>query len=260
MEKFKERREEIGKEIEEIAGEIRVKKSYLKKIEEEDFSKLPPKVYTRGYIKEYAKFLGVSPDTSLDAYERYLKKENRHDEIADSSRPLSVNEDSETACCSLFSRSFSRKILWIVPLVAIIAIGIYLVFRGIEPDLHMQVQVQPQENHVLYQPKKLALPPAAEEIKPEKEIAVVAEEKRRLTIIATHMVWFQVVIDGIETREALLHPGERVRYEAKESFNLLIGNAGGVKLKFNGKEFRDLGEKGQVIRLILPVQTYLEGE
>lgn len=69
---LKERREELGKNIKEIAKITRVRANYLKAIEEEEFSTLPIPVYTKGYIKEYAKFLGVPVDLALAPYERYL--------------------------------------------------------------------------------------------------------------------------------------------------------------------------------------------
>ncbi|MCK7508668.1 MAG: DUF4115 domain-containing protein [Desulfobacterales bacterium] len=49
-----------------------------------------------------------------------------------------------------------------------------------------------------------------------------------------------------------LQAGEQVSLSARESFALKIGNAGGVKLKFDGRDFENLGQKGQVIRLHLP--------
>jgi hypothetical protein len=49
----------------------------------------------------------------------------------------------------------------------------------------------------------------------------------------------------------LLKPGEKIEYKAA-SFDMDIGNAGGIKIKFRGKEIENLGKSGQVVRLRLP--------
>jgi hypothetical protein len=80
----------------------------------------------------------------------------------------------------------------------------------------------------------------------------VQKKMHNLDITAVDKTWIQIIIDGADKKEVLLNPGEKVNYEANQSIDVLIGNAAGVKLKFNGKEFEGLGEKGQVIKLSLP--------
>ena len=56
----------------EIAETLRIRSDYLKAIEEGTFEKLPVEVYTKGYIREYAKFLKTDPEIVIKAYiERY---------------------------------------------------------------------------------------------------------------------------------------------------------------------------------------------
>src|SRR5208283_1914724 len=71
---LKERREGLGKELQAIAEVTRIKGAYLRSIEEEEFEKLPVEVYTRGYIREYAEFLGIPADIALGPYESYLRE------------------------------------------------------------------------------------------------------------------------------------------------------------------------------------------
>src|SRR5208283_2750656 len=71
---LKERREGLGKELQAIAEVTRIKGAYLRSIEEEEFEKLPVQVYTRGYIREYAEFLGIPADIALEPYEKYIRE------------------------------------------------------------------------------------------------------------------------------------------------------------------------------------------
>lgn len=56
------------KSLEEAAAETRINVSFLYAIEENDFEKLPDEIFTRGFIKIYAKYLGLDPDDTLSHY------------------------------------------------------------------------------------------------------------------------------------------------------------------------------------------------
>ncbi|MEN2985678.1 MAG: helix-turn-helix domain-containing protein, partial [Thermodesulfovibrionaceae bacterium] len=71
---FKKRRLELGKTIEEISNETKIKKSYLLAIEESKFDELPIEVYSKSYIKTYAQLLGIDPQKKLAEYDNYLRK------------------------------------------------------------------------------------------------------------------------------------------------------------------------------------------
>jgi chromosome segregation ATPase len=73
-----------------------------------------------------------------------------------------------------------------------------------------------------------------------------------LELIANEETWIFVTIDEKESKERLLKPGTRTKWTARSGFSLKIGNAGGIKLLFDGKEIGPLGEKGKVVKLRLP--------
>lgn len=73
-----------------------------------------------------------------------------------------------------------------------------------------------------------------------------------LEISATGTTWLLVRIDDKESKEMLLKIGESAKWTAKNNFSLKIGNAGGIKVVFDGKEISPLGAEGQVVRLKLP--------
>jgi hypothetical protein len=78
-------------------------------------------------------------------------------------------------------------------------------------------------------------------------------------LTATEKVWIQVIIDGKEKKEALMEPGESLTYEAMRSISGIIGNAGGVKVKYNGRLLPG-GKRGEVLYLNLPEQNKLQGQ
>lgn len=55
-------REMKGITLDEISKKTRIRSSYLKAIEEEDFDRLPEEVYIRGFLRSYAGYIGLDPE------------------------------------------------------------------------------------------------------------------------------------------------------------------------------------------------------
>jgi len=72
-----------------------------------------------------------------------------------------------------------------------------------------------------------------------------------LEIEATESSWIDVTIDNGVDREVLLQPGEKVRWRARNQFLLTLGNAGGVKVRYNGSPLDSFGPSGGVVKGIL---------
>ena len=74
-----------------------------------------------------------------------------------------------------------------------------------------------------------------------------------LRIEAIERSWVLVKIDTDVTKEVLLNPGEKIDWTAHKQFRLSLGNAGGVRVVFNGKPLEPLGPSGAVVKdLLLP--------
>lgn len=61
-------REERDIQLEDISNRARISISYLKAIEEERFDDLPPPVYIRGFVTEYARYLKIDPGRAVSDF------------------------------------------------------------------------------------------------------------------------------------------------------------------------------------------------
>jgi len=77
------------------------------------------------------------------------------------------------------------------------------------------------------------------------------EELSLLMITATEETWIRIKADQNPSAQFLLKPGDKIERKAA-SFDMDIGNAGGIKMQFKGKTIENLGKSGSVIRLRLP--------
>jgi cytoskeletal protein RodZ len=221
---FKQRREALGLDLREISNTLRIKYAYLKALEDGDMESLPPEVYVKGYIHEYAKVLNIDPDPVISSYMHLISQPE----------PAQGRPSGET------TQSKKRKTGYLlIPALLILAV-IFVTY------LQQPSTKKTTESPVPAGETKKEATPAAESI-PHR-----AMSGHLLQINAHDTTWLQVMIDKADLKELLMKPGDAVEWHAEECFSLKIGNAGGVKLRFDGKELTNLGEAGQVVNINLP--------
>lgn len=70
-------RKKKGLDIEHVALSIKIRKDYLNAIEVDDFSVFESPVYAKGFIKLYARFLGVDEETVMALYRRFVNIDDK---------------------------------------------------------------------------------------------------------------------------------------------------------------------------------------
>lgn len=56
--------------LEEAANDIKISKRYLEALEENDYSIFPAPIYIRGFLSNYARYLGLDPKAILEQYNK----------------------------------------------------------------------------------------------------------------------------------------------------------------------------------------------
>jgi cytoskeleton protein RodZ len=67
---LREAREARGETLEEIAGRTRIRAEFLASIEREEFDALPKGPFAQGFIRTYARELGLNPENAAAIYRR----------------------------------------------------------------------------------------------------------------------------------------------------------------------------------------------
>ena len=249
---LKKKREELGYNLKEIAKTLRIRSDYLKAIEEGTFEKLPVEVYTKGYIREYAKFLKTDPEIVIKAYiEKISPPVPVIEQQPDTTAPAenAIKEEKTDKRYSATAITISA-----VAVAALLIALSLLFFAPEEPKTPLPEKTAPTpaalqpSSHVQEKENtEKAKTEAAANPQGEK-----TAKEHSLEILASDKTWILVTIDNTETKEMLLNKGESAKLSAKNGFSLKIGNAGGIKLIFDGKDMGMPGENGKVITLNLP--------
>lgn len=72
----------------------------------------------------------------------------------------------------------------------------------------------------------------------------------QLRVHAVEKTWLRVVIDGERTKDMMLSPNQQAQWEARSSFTLTVGNAGGIEVALDGNVLPPLGRSGEVVRRV----------
>jgi transcriptional regulator with XRE-family HTH domain len=224
---LKEKREEKGLTIVEISNVLYLRKSLIEAIESGNWDVLPHPVYVKGYIKEYASLLKVYDEIAHD-----LVEENNAVVI-----DVPVQQKSEP------KRKKLSKTILLYPVTIALIITVFFIFNKTQNNQTPTIKLGNATGHV-------SVSSYNNNGVDKKNIPNIPDVKR-LMITCHERTWISVVIDETEKKEFMLNPQEIIMLNAKEKFDLLIGNAGGVKLFLNGKDIEFTGKNGEVKRIKL---------
>lgn len=264
---LRERRTQRGMSMEELAARTRIGVHTLRALEADDYPALPVEVTVKGFLRSYARCLGLDEQDVLARYQQYAAE---YFHIANDANPMGRVEQT-IAPYPLWRHRMTLVGLTIAGLVVAISVIVAVGPRGdsdhptsmaIPPPVTPSPFTEPVPAESMSEPvpsvPEAPLPSQSAPVVPPPPAPLPAPKPidsvgaQQVTIAATETSWVQVVIDGGEPREALLQPGETITWSGDREFRLTVGNAGGVSVVFNGEPVPALGASGRVRTLVLP--------
>ncbi|MGQ0668000.1 MAG: RodZ domain-containing protein [Nitrospiraceae bacterium] len=89
---FKQVRETKGLTVDEVAAKTRIRSDFVKALEDGNFAKLPDQVFARGFVRSYARSLGLDEE---DAIHRFIQSAGAYYEKQDERERLKVRQAEE---------------------------------------------------------------------------------------------------------------------------------------------------------------------
>ncbi|HKP69395.1 MAG TPA: helix-turn-helix domain-containing protein [Pyrinomonadaceae bacterium] len=125
-EKLRQAREERGISISEVAEQTRISSLYLKSIEEDNYKPLPGGIFNKGFVKAYAKYVGMDEQEALQDYARVVAStEMPPDDDPPKYRPEVLTDDRA-------GLSMTPTIIFAVIILSLMTGGIYFVVSYIQ--------------------------------------------------------------------------------------------------------------------------------
>lgn len=239
----------------EESTKIRVR--YLQALEEENYDILPGPAYAKGFLRTYAKNLGLDPEKIVELY-----KSSR---VVPEAVPV-----LETPLVPPKSRP-----LWFRPTVAAV-MAVFAVILVISIT-HWSSSPQGKISTSEYTPAPLPSAPKTEPVKGQPKTTVkqstpaptnqptnpsnaVAATTDGLTaeLVFSQPCWLLVQADGQQALQGTYAAGTTKEIKANTKIELVtVGNAGGVTVTLNGKTLPTLGNAGQVVRNVVLTKSTL---
>lgn len=85
---LKEAREKRAIGFDEVARETKIRKPYLIAIEKDDYQALSPETTTKGFIRNYAQFLGLKPEKLVAVFKRDYRRSKEQRPVFPSRKDL----------------------------------------------------------------------------------------------------------------------------------------------------------------------------
>jgi cytoskeletal protein RodZ len=230
---LKRQRELRDISLREVSDVTKINLRYLEALEENRFTALPAPVFARGFLREYARYVGLDPDEVVNYYT--AAQQEQEPESPSGPRPRRLHSSTQ----------------WFYGLVLTTAVvGLF----GVVAAVSFWAERRPARA----EPPPIAAPVFAPA--PAAPAQVASEAPLEVTLDFSENCWVEAVLDGKERISELRVQGESLRLTANESVSLTLGNVAGVRIEVNGQPFEIAGGEETVRELEITLDSLRAGE
>lgn len=278
---LKTEREKRNISLAQIAADTRISLHYLESLEEGRYSELPGGMYNRAFLRAYCESLNLNQQEIMQRYEgetvsptEKLQKSKVHiPQKTSSLRPNPILIWSLALLISAIGIFISRH--WIADVFS--PYFSHAPSASLPHELEQKTAAAPSVERALPGVTQAAEPallpantvpetspplPATEQTTPaQPPVAQAAatpdltppllQSSLQLEVGVSEQCWVSVEQDGSRSFKKLMGPGDVQHLYASEQFFIIVGNAGGVHLKINGKPAKPLGKPGEVVKILI---------
>ena len=249
---LKREREQRKVSLDDISVSTKIGTRFLRAIEENHFEQLPGGIFNKGFVRAYARHLGLDEEQTVADF---LEATGAETSAKKPDTPVPVIEPPEP------SETAVANIPWgglaVVLLVAALSIAIWSVYSR-------QAQSRPDNStntgsvsRAISEPapvdrvKPAATPPQTHSPSNTTLLASSAATPPSpgsfaVTIKARDDSWMSVTVDGTQLPGETLLASSEKSFQAHHLLVLKAGNVGAVEVYFNGSKLPPQGDEGEV--------------
>ncbi|MCM2263678.1 MAG: helix-turn-helix domain-containing protein [Desulfuromonadales bacterium] len=238
---LRQRREELKLSLDDVAASTRIRKTYLHALEEENLGALPGLAYTIGFLRIYARQLGLPAEPLLSS----LAGTNADDDRA--GLP-SIGGDYSQPSRKSGRKGKGGRLLLLLLILLLVAVGATYLFMkpGIPVVPSSQVTTAPPESAPIPtapKPQPPAASPAAEQppapeqpAVPVAELPVLPAGGAVVRMLPGSAGVMKVSLDNQETREYQLLPEQSLNWKVTQSLACELSAPGLVRVWVDQQE------------------------
>lgn len=247
--------------LKEISESTNIPIRFLEALEQNNFSILPGGAYTRGFIRSYAKHIGVNIEETVDAYQ--LERDRQ-----DGARPGEPKRETEIATGGEKPAKGGPAGLLVGSAVVIAGAIIGLIYWLGAANARTSAEGNETSAHVAALKAKVkkagALPASPTESSPPASASVAGEVvppptsvegpapapavERLVRVRALETTWVRLTCAGEVQFQGDLWVGSERHFPCREPMLLSAGNGGAIECSVDTAGLQFLGDRGETVR------------
>jgi cytoskeletal protein RodZ len=253
-----EAREQLGLSLDEIERATRIRAHHLEAIERGEMDAFPSPVQARGFLHNYAEFLGLDADAITLQYAEALQ--SRRSRLMPSPSVRETRNGPSVRIRSRRPRWLSSDL--IIAVTIFIAILVVLIWGGNRvlaglrqraetPEAALSLLIPTTTTTLTETPSQ---PGSATESIPEFGTEVATQplflgiaDKVYLTVVVEKSAWLKVMVDSDVAFQGRVSEGDAFEFQGDQIVELITGNGAGIRVFYNGQDYGLLGDIGQVV-------------
>lgn len=244
---LRQAREAQGLGVDDVAARLRLMRRQIDAMETDDFDSLGQPVFARGFVRNYARLLGLAPEPLLDGMGGAPVE------------PVVMRPEAPLPARSWFTSPWLLLLLFGMLVLVAVPVALYWWLNSEEEEIPTRARVAPSVVPANPVPASAAdaaptvtpVPseaPAAPEAVPEaptaQDAAVAAVDEAPAAAVVRGVLQLEFGADSwVEIRDAtgrMLHrqldtAGSSIEVRGAPPFNVVVGNAAQVRMTYNGR-------------------------
>lgn len=236
---LKKKREELSYTLEHVSEITRITLSSLRNIEEGNMQALPGLVFVRGFVRNYAKLLGLESDWMIEGLNSSFATGT---ETPPPVKESYMNTPEKTLPKStVFYYSMGAAIVFVILLL------IYVMYNKSTNQLTLRNDtVETVQAVATPEEQSVAVPEAPEVSAPGSGPTITSDypaapiiSPLTLTLVGLENEWIRLVVDNQAPIELKLKKGEKYEWPGEEEYTLIMTTGKTARVHLNGEEIVD---------------------
>jgi hypothetical protein len=221
--------------IEDISRSTKISSSVLRAIENDDFGKVPGGLFTRGYLRAYARDVGLEPEEMVRRYRAAYEAPEPPQDIERAASPPAWSPSKLTDPEDEAARTRRGQIVELGVILVVVA-ACFAFLRQPQPS---SPSAPPTAEAPAAAPATLDVPVATSgrNAAPQSELKVDLHPQGPC--------WVEATADGERVVAKLMNAGDRQAITVRENLTLRIGDPAAFAFSINGVPGRPFGRAGQ---------------
>ncbi len=261
--KLRDARERLGLTLSEVERTTRIRVHYLEMLERGEIDSIPSVVQARGFLKNYADFLGLNTAAVLDDFAVALhggKKPPQAEPAPIARPPTATKRARPVRRPSWLSADLFLAVLGGVGVVAVLIWGggrlMASLRQGsdgggetppIQPATATFSSPAPTDPPLAATSEDVLVTSTPEPTATAPDIVLGPANIIDLRIVAEMRAWVRVIVDGEEAYSGRVSPGEMLEFQGQQVIEITTGNGAGLRVYYNGQDQGLLGRFSEVV-------------